>query len=186
MIAMMNMLDIKIVLLLYGAAASASFLSGLVIFFAEWLPFLVVAMAIAYKIFSHAGEKFFRPLALLVLSPIVALAIAEGYKLLVPSSRPFADGLGMTPLISVSDPFGSFPSAHAAFFGALGATIFLQNKGIGKWYLGAALVIGISRVATGVHFPSDVIAGLMLGVLVSIFQNMCHRIKINMQLQQGH
>lgn len=173
---MMDALNLKVLFLLYGAAASTSFFSALAIFFAEWLPLLLVAAAVAYKIFLHEEGKIFRLTTLLFASPFIAVIIAEVCKFSIPSPRPFADGLGIVPLISVSDPMGSFPSAHAAFFGALGTALFFEHPRMGKWYLFAAFLIGISRVATGVHFLSDIIAGLLLGVLVSMLMNIFQRI----------
>jgi undecaprenyl-diphosphatase len=183
MLLIINVIDLNILLLLYDAATTVSLVSALVIFFAEWFPFLLIAFAIAYKFFSHEGEKFFWPLTRLFTSPLVALAIAETGKLITPSPRPFADGLGILPLISVNDPFGSFPSAHAAFFGALGTAIFFEHKGTGKWFLLAAMMIGISRVASGVHWPSDIVAGFLLGILVSIFVNMFQRFVATLRLR---
>ena len=59
----------------------------------------------------------------------------------------------------------SFPSAHAAMVFALAAVIgFLAPR----WFypaLALAGVVAVSRVALGVHYPSDVAAGAMLGVL---------------------
>jgi undecaprenyl-diphosphatase len=170
-----NAADLNILLLLYKAATSAAFVSALTIFFAEWLPFLLIAFAVAYEFFLYEGKKIFLPLSLLFIPAFVAGAITEICKFIVPSPRPFADGLDIVPLISVNDPFGSFPSSHAAFFGALGTAIFFQHRGIGKWYLLAAMMIGISRVASGVHWPSDILVGFLFGVLVSIFVNMFQR-----------
>jgi undecaprenyl-diphosphatase len=184
MFPMMSALNVNILLMLHEAATSATFFSVSVIFFAEWLPFLVVASVVAYEFFVIEEKKVFLQLIILSISPVIALTIAEICKFIIPSPRPFADGLGIMPLISVSDPLGSFPSAHAAFFGALGTAIFFQNKQAGKWYLLAALLIGISRIATGVHWPSDIIAGLLLGILVSICQNFFQRILAAVHLRR--
>lgn len=171
MFEMIGVLNLKILFFLHAIATSAPFLSTLTIFFAEWLPYLLIATVIAHKFFIHDGEKFVRLTALLFVSPIIAVTAVKICKMLIPLPRPFADGLGITPLISVSDPMGSFPSAHAAFFGALGMAIFFEHPRMGSGFILAAVLIGISRVGVGVHFPIDIIAGIALGVLVSIFCN---------------
>ena len=61
----------------------------------------------------------------------------------------------------------SFPSGHAARAGLL-AVIFL---GLGPAWLGLLLavwapLVSLARVATGVHYLSDVIAGALLGILM--------------------
>ena len=61
--------------------------------------------------------------------------------------------------------YQSFPSGHATTAFALAAVIgFVSPR---WWYpgLGLAVVIGVSRVALGVHYPSDVVAGAFLGIL---------------------
>jgi len=60
----------------------------------------------------------------------------------------------------------SFPSSHAAnIFGA--ATMLSLGAG-GWWRLtyALAILVGLSRVYVGVHYPSDVVAGMALGILV--------------------
>lgn len=62
----------------------------------------------------------------------------------------------------------SFPSGHAttAFAAATVMAIFVPRWQLVFFLL--ALTIGMARVATGVHFPSDVLGGMVLGVALAI------------------
>jgi membrane-associated phospholipid phosphatase len=57
----------------------------------------------------------------------------------------------------------SFPSGHAASAAAFatGATIEMPELGAGV--IALAVAVGASRVVTGVHYPSDVLAGFAIG-----------------------
>jgi membrane-associated phospholipid phosphatase len=63
----------------------------------------------------------------------------------------------------------SFPSGHSAtagvFFGVLAC--YARSTGFRATLTGLALLVGLSRVAVGVHWPVDVAAGLMGGVLAA-------------------
>jgi undecaprenyl-diphosphatase len=62
----------------------------------------------------------------------------------------------------------SFPSSHAVNnFGV--ATVFSQYYPKWRvWFYAWATVIAISRVAVGVHYPSDVIAGAVIGTSIAL------------------
>lgn len=62
----------------------------------------------------------------------------------------------------------SFPSGHTmASFASVGALLFTEKKfGIGACVL--AVLMGISRLYFYVHFPTDVLAGIVLGLLCGI------------------
>lgn len=90
-------------------------------------------------------------------------------KHLVARPRPWLDVAGLIPLVSEPDP-NSFPSGHtcAAFASAL-AWWRTAPKG---WMKGTGVVLavcmGLSRLYVGVHYPSDVLAGALVGSLCGL------------------
>jgi len=58
----------------------------------------------------------------------------------------------------------SFPSGHAAFFFALSTVIYYQNKRIGLVFFVASLLISFSRIFVGVHWPTDILVGAIVGI----------------------
>lgn len=65
----------------------------------------------------------------------------------------------------------SFPSSHAYSAMLSAGSLLAMSAAIGLWWgiaaLILALVIGISRVFVGAHYPSDVVAGWGLGLCVA-------------------
>ncbi len=63
----------------------------------------------------------------------------------------------------IKQPY-SFPSDTATSYFALCMIIFLQNKRLGLLcFLWNMVAIGLYRISMGVHYPSDILAGLALG-----------------------
>lgn len=80
--------------------------------------------------------------------------------------RPFAQLPTHLLFYRPTDP--SFPSNAAAVGFVLATAIFIVNRRVGTFALLLAAFYALSRVYAGVHFPSDVLAGAALGVLVSL------------------
>lgn len=107
--------------------------------------------------------------ALLAGSAVGAALVSHGFKLLVDRARPDV----VEHLVEVSTP--SFPSGHALLsacvyltLGALLARQFPQPA-LRRFFIGVAagitMLVGLSRVYLGVHWPSDVLAGWIVGAL---------------------
>ncbi len=61
----------------------------------------------------------------------------------------------------------SFPSGHATFFFAMATAIYFYNK---KWSIGffiASILMTLSRIIAGAHYPSDIIGGMAIGMAVA-------------------
>ena len=84
--------------------------------------------------------------------------------------RPFVS-LNFIPLINQSPTEASFPSGHATFFFALSTIVYLYNKKLGIIFYIASLFIVVARVFAGVHWPSDILAGAILGILTGWILN---------------
>jgi undecaprenyl-diphosphatase len=62
----------------------------------------------------------------------------------------------------------SFPSGETALCFACAMTVFLMSRKAGAGLLLASAVVGAARVCCGVNYPTDVVAGGVLGVCVSL------------------
>ncbi len=99
---------------------------------------------------------------------IAALLVAEGLTnlLLKPSVRRERPYINQQHRLLVGEPGAhSWPSAHASSSIAAGATLACLYPSVAPLYLLLALLIGYSRVYVGVHYPIDVAAGFVLGLI---------------------
>lgn len=99
-----------------------------------------------------------------VFAAIVAWIITDVIKLLFPTLRPFeTTGLGVS---TITEPYGgSFPSTHTAAGFALAATVFKHHKRLGIVYFIMAALVGIARILAHVHYPADIMGGVLIGLL---------------------
>ena len=90
-------------------------------------------------------------------------------KHLVARTRPWLVVEGLTALVDERDP-NSFPSGHtcAAFACCLTWARFAARRWGKVLCLALAVLMGLSRLYVGVHFPSDVIAGCAVGCLCAL------------------
>lgn len=124
--------------------------------------YLVVAYAAAMAFYLWARKR--RREAIAAIAAVLALAGAvKVTKQTVARARP-------DPAHQViRESGGSFPSGHASGTMALGLILVAQARRRGvRWLLGIAATLaivatGLSRLGLGVHYPSDVVGGWLMG-----------------------
>ncbi len=89
-------------------------------------------------------------------------------KNVIARTRPYNVNTEVTLLIDKLKSY-SFPSGHTSSSFAAATAIFICNKKIGVPALVLAAIIAFSRLYLYVHYPTDVLGGAVLGVVVAIF-----------------
>lgn len=127
-------------------------------FEAGFLWIVTAVVLIAFRKTRVAGVS-------LLCSMLLALLIGElGLKNIICRERPCVVDSSVALAIPAPSSY-SFPSGHTGSSFAAAGGIFAFNKKLGIPALGLALLVGLSRMYLFVHFPTDVLAGAVLGIL---------------------
>ena len=98
---------------------------------------------------------------------VTSLVVNQGAKRRWRRARPGHDSVPVTRRIRRYPSSSSFPSGHSASAAAFATGVAVEAPAIGTALGGLAGLVGFSRVYTGAHYPSDVLVGFGIGVLVS-------------------
>ncbi len=166
----------KIFYFFYNFAHQSVILDKGIVFIAEIFPYIVLMLAGLFLLFHHdifkaenpfqtALKKWkeFLPLAISVLlSFVLAQFILKPF---FHTLRPFDLLNGVKALFFESGY--AFPSGHSMVFMALAFSIYFSHKKAGYVFMFLALLIGISRIVSGVHFPIDILGGFVFGATIA-------------------
>ena len=111
-----------------------------------------------------------RPIGITVLLSLLFdfLIINVTLKGLVARPRPFVVNEAITPLVANVNPLRSFPSGHTSgSFSAMFALNKWVPKKIGISAIVLATFVALSRLYVGVHYPTDILGGLAVGIVSS-------------------
>ena len=155
------------------------------VFFARYVAVIIIVALIIYvfhdlnraKIIQRGLVALVAVFAGLFARYIVKSIILLGYSL----SRPYITLKDITILIPpiLKEETQSFPSGHALFFFALSTVVYSYNKKLGSIFFLVSVLMGVARVTAGVHYPSDIVGGMILGILSGLLCTKLLLSKIN-------
>lgn len=154
-------------------AGRYSILDTMMIFKAEYLGWFALGGLGVFLVVSTYFHKDEAKVRFMVLTALFAgifsrFVVTEVIRLFYDRPRPFEVVNGIYQLVTHPSG-GSFPSGHAAFFFALAAGVFIFYRGLGALFFAFALAIGTTRVIAGVHWPSDILGGAIVGIISAYF-----------------
>jgi len=139
----------------------------------QW-PVRVMLIAIWTWLIIWGGQRG-RTVALLLI-PLIAFSdqlnnhfLKEMFHRLRPCH--LAGGVPVVPEVHLLVGCGggmSFPSSHAVNNFAAATLLGWYYRRGWPWFFGWATIVALSRPAVGVHYPSDILAGAILGILIGL------------------
>lgn len=141
----------------------------IIIFLAQFFGYLLLAVFFYFFLKNDWKDKYLRKKIFLIslLSVVFSrLVFTEIMRFFYHHNRPFI-GNSINQLLFHETNY-SFPSGHAAFYFALAFSVFLFDKKWGGIFLIGAALISVARIIAGVHWPLDILGGLIFAIL-SVF-----------------
>lgn len=159
-------MDNQLFQLVNGFAGRWGILDVAAVFFAKYSEYVLLGVLFALFWFwrKHWNLKILLwALAAAIFSRFVVTEIIGFFH---DRPRPF-EVLDIVQLVE-HNAGASFPSGHAAFYFALSWFLFFWNKKIGAVFLAVTVLMTFARVFAGIHYPTDILAGLGVGFFSSV------------------
>ncbi len=131
-----------------------AFMKAMALYSPVLLALVLVILYLSYR------EKSQQAALLAGISALVALGVGQVIGVLVHRARPYAYALHVL-VAPTADK--SFPSDHATLAFAIAMLLWYYHRKLSIGLFALAVLIGFSRIYVGVHYPTDVIGGAILG-----------------------
>lgn len=124
-----------------------------------------ILTAVVLLIFKKTRKTGFSVAFALICGLIIGNLLLKN---LVGRIRPYDLNEGIEILIARLPDY-SFPSGHTLASFEAATVLMIRNRRLGIPALILAIIIAFSRLYLYVHYPTDVLAGIILGVFIGIF-----------------
>lgn len=116
-----------------------------------------------FKLAFNRDIRFWKVL----LIPSISFILVSVFRKCTNAPRPY-EVLDIVPIIKKDTKGKSFPSRHVFSVFIIAMTLYYISIPVGITLMVLGIILAIIRVLGGVHFPKDVIAGAIIGILFSI------------------
>lgn len=162
-------MDITLFRFFNAFAGHGAFWSGVIVFCASYMQYV---LGLALVIAALWPVKRWRMFAAAFTAAVIArYAVKSALLLFIHRARPYVALDGVRNIIGpqTGEEYQSFPSGHVIFFFALAMAVYRYNRRLGCWFFVGASLMGIARIVGGIHWPSDILGGALLGMLIGWF-----------------
>ena len=161
-----------------GLAYKSVLMDKMMIGISNYLPYVFMATLVCMYLYGFYKEsKILRRTAIdIVTMTIIDMLLSFVIGYIYPEARPFV-GHNVNQLIQ-HVPNSSFPSNHALGTMAIALGLIAPYRTCGIVFACLAIVVGVSRVYVGVHYPIDILGGFALALLINAcYRNLCANCK---------
>jgi undecaprenyl-diphosphatase len=131
------------------------------------IPFMIIITVLLWLFARPGGDRKWKLAAGSALgSAALALIVNQIVHAIWDRPRPYEDHVISHPWSGSTD--ASFPSDHASASVAIAVAVFMFDRIVGGLFLVAAALIAIGRIFVGAHYPSDVLASIVVGVASAV------------------
>ena len=136
-------------------------LDVLAIILAEFFPYILLFALLLFLLKDH--KKYLKVIIEAIAAAFFArFVIVSFIRWILPRARPFVNN-NINLLFEYQGC--SFPSGQAAFFFAISTILYFYNKKIGALFFLSSILIVLARVFSGIHWPSDILTGAIVGII---------------------
>ncbi len=161
--------------LIFGLSKHSSFADYLMIFGAEFLIYLTFVLLFLFAFKGSAPER--KALLLSLISMPIVVILIKLIHIFIVVPRPFVDN-EILPLVNLHSD-ASFPSRHTSIMSAVAFSYVFTKSKWAPLFIIFMLWVGISRIYVGVHYPIDIVGGILVGLVSAVFARQIARILRN-------
>lgn len=138
--------------------------------FARWLIYCFIPFALLARrtpLLRHAVYEA-------SWTAILAFSMSTAIAAMIGRVRPYLSVIGVEALVPPNMQAGSFPSSHTAIAIGVATALAFANVPIGIVAFSMAFLVMFGRVAAGMHFPTDIIGGTLVGLFSFLIVRLVH------------